>query len=706
MANKPPITARRLTTTVRHGETDEDPYAWLKDENWQAAMRDPGLLDPEIRAHLEAENAFTADCLAPVETLRKTLVAEMRARIKEDDSTVPTPDGPYCYYRRFAEGGEHPVFCRTGDAETASEEVLLDGNREAEGHAFFRVGECSHSPDHRLAAYALDLNGSEYYTVHLRDMGSGAVLEDRIASTQGDIVWANDSRTFFYTILDENHRPSKVYRHVLGQDPAEDALVYHETDPAFFLDLDKTESRRFITITAHGHSLTSEVHLVDADAPEAPPSLVAPREMGIEFEVRDHGDRFLILTNADDAEDFKIAQAPLSSPGRENWRDLVGHQRGRLIRRLVLFRSHMVRLERIEGTPHIVITRLDDGEEHEIAFDEEAFELGVMPGYEFDSTILRFTYSSLTTPRRVYDYDMAARTRVLRKEDEVPSGHDPAAYVSRRVFATGHDGAQIPISLVHKKTTPLDGKAPLLLYGYGSYGHAILASFAPNRFSLIDRGFVYAIAHIRGGTERGYRWYLDGKLGHKPNTFLDFTAAAEHLIAEGFTAKGAIAAHGASAGGMLMGAVANMRPELFRAIVAEVPFVDVLNTMSDATLPLTPPEWTEWGNPIEDAVACRMMRSYSPYDNVRAQPYPHILATGGLTDPRVTYWEPAKWVARLRALKTDGNLALLRINMEAGHGGAAGRFERLEEVALVYAFVLMAFGMAEVTDGRDDGRMG
>jgi oligopeptidase B len=422
---------------------------------------------------------------------------------------------------------------------------------------------------------------------------------------------------------------------------------------------------------------------------------VAARADGVKYRVAHHEDRFLILTNADGAEDFKIVEAPVTAPGRGHWRDLVAHRAGVLIRRLAVFRHYLVRLERAGGLPRIVVGRLADGAEHDITFEEEAFELGLVAGFEFDTQKLRFTYSSPTTPERVFDYDMARRGRQLLKEQEIPSGHNPGDYVVHRQFAAGHDGESIPVTVVRRRDQAPGSSSPVLLYGYGAYGFATPAGFAANRFSLIDRGFAYAIAHVRGGTEKGYRWYRTGKLMDKANTFRDFISVAEHLIGQGLTSAGAIVAHGGSAGGLLMGAVANMRPELFGAVIAEVPFVDVLTTMSDTPLPLTPPEWTEWGNPIEDSEAYRAILSYSPYDNVVRQAYPPILAVAGLTDPRVTYWEPAKWVAKLRALKTDDHTLLLKTHMKAGHAGAAGRFDKLHEVALVQAFALMAMGRAE-----------
>ena len=688
---RPPVAARKPVTATLHGIARSDDYAWLKDADWQRVMREPGTLDPEIRTYLEAENTYTDAFLAPHKTLRETLVCEMRGRMKEDDSSVPAPDGDWAYYRRYVEGGEHPLYCRAPRGHEAAEVLLLDGNREAEGQAYFRIGDCEHSHDHHRLAYTLDLNGSERYRLFVRDIASGAVIDGPIEDAHGEVIWAADGETVFYTVLDENHRPYQVRRHRIGSAPDADPLVYEESDPGFFVQLGESESRRFVMISAHDHT-TSEVHLIESAAPERAPSLIAARESGIEYDIALRGDRLYILTNADGATDFKIVTAPLGSPGRAAWRDWLPHEAGIYVRAQLLFAGHHVRLERVGGLPRIVVTDLESGVAHTVAFEEEAYDLSLLPGYEFETETVRFVYSSMTTPAQTFDYDMRTRTRTLRKTQEVPSGHDPADYVTRRLTAVSRDGAAVPVSLLHRRATPLDGSAPLLLYGYGAYGHAIPAAFSTNRLSLVDRGFVYAIAHIRGGSDCGYGWYLDGKLAKKTNTFADFIAAAEHLIAERYTAKGRIAAHGGSAGGMLMGAVANLRPDLFAGIVAEVPFVDVLNTMCDVDLPLTPPEWPEWGNPIEDETAYRTIAAYAPYENVTAKAYPAIFATAGLTDPRVTYWEPAKWVAKLRRLKTDANPLLLHTNMEAGHGGASGRFRRLVEVAMAYAFVLAVAG--------------
>ena len=736
MPSTPPVAPRKPTTfPALHGRRRTDDYAWLKDGNWQQVMRDPAVLRADIREYLEAENAYKDAVLAPTEVLRATLFEEFRGRIREDDSSVPAKDGAWDYYQRYREGGQHPVVCRrpAGDAArsdadgtahdpperaanstcaagrndgdtsvrvaaggsvpgTAGEQILLDGDAEAEGKSYYRIGGRDHAWNHRRFAWTVDENGSEFYTLRVKDLDTGQTLDDAIERCSGGFVWAADHETLLYTVLDDNHRPCKVLRHRVGTDAADDIVVYEEPDAGFFLNVSVTESRRFLVIDAHDH-VTSEVRLVDAARPDTAPVLVAARDPMTEYDISHHGDRLIILTNAGGAEDFRIVEAPVASPGRGHWVDLVPHRPGVLIVGFEVYARWLVRLERENALPRIVVRDLDTGEEHAIAFEEEAYSLGLAGGYEYDTDTLRFTYSSMTTPEHVYDYDMRTRERTVRKVQEVPSGHDPADYVTRRIMAPSHDGEAVPISVLHHRDTPVDGAAPLLLYGYGSYGMSMPASFSTTRLSLVDRGFVYAVAHVRGGTERGYAWYTGGKLANKTNTFRDFIAAANALADHGFTRPGRIAIHGGSAGGLLVGTCANMAPELFHAVIAEVPFVDVLNTICDDTLPLTPPEWPEWGNPIESEAAFDCIAAYSPYDNVEAKDYPHIIATAGLTDPRVTYWEPAKWVAKLRATKTDDRLLVLHTNMEAGHGGAAGRFDRLKETALVYAFVLHVFGI-------------
>ncbi|MCB1492893.1 MAG: S9 family peptidase [Rhodobiaceae bacterium] len=691
----PPVARKVPVSDTRHGITRVDDYGWLRDADWRAVMRDPQSLTPEIRAHLEAENAYMTAMLSDTEALQETLFKEMRGRIKEDDSSVPQPDGAYAYASRYGEGMQHPLLVRTPRAG-GDETLLLDCNAEAEGEDYFRLGGASHSPDHALLSWSADRNGSEYFTLRIRDLGAGTDLEDTIPETSGGSVWAADSKTVFYTLLDENHRPSRVMRHVVGTPVADDVCVYSEPDPGFFVGVDKTQSGRFIIIDAHDHQ-TSEIHLIDAENPDSAPILVAARETEIEYSLDDNGDRLIILTNADGAEDFKLVAAPLAAPGRDNWRDLVPHKPGRLILSHGVLSDHMVRLEREDGLPRIVVTRFSDNAEHEIAFKEDAYALGLSLGYEYDTTTVRFTYSSMTTPSRVYDYDVETRQRTLRKEQEVPSGHDPADYRVHRLHATAPDGELVPVTVLHHAKTPLDGTAPCLLYGYGSYGIAMTAGFAVTPLSLVDRGAVYAMAHIRGGKDLGFRWYREGRREKKTNTFTDFIAVADHLAGEGLVDPARIVAQGGSAGGMLMGAIANMRPDRFAGIIAEVPFVDVLNTMLDDTLPLTPPEWPEWGNPIASEADYRTIAAYSPYDNVTAQAYPAILAVAGLTDPRVTYWEPAKWVAKLRELGTGDEPILLKTHMSAGHGGASGRFDSLKDVALAYAFALKVTGLADVT---------
>jgi len=621
--------------------------------------------------------------------LQQTLFEEMKGRIKEDDSSVPSPDGPFDYYSRQIEGGQYPLFCRRPKgAETPDEEhVYLDGNKEAEGCAYHQIHAVSHSPDHKLLAWTHDAQGSGYCTLVIQDMQSGEPLEEPIRDVGGGVYWSKDRQFLFYAKYDDHNRIRWVYRHRLGTPENEDVMIYEEPDTGFFVSLGETQSGRFILVSAHDHE-TSEIRLIDAEAPLQEPVLISVREKEHEYSVEHDGDRLLILTNCDEAEDFKIMQTPLAAPGREHWRDLVPHQRGRLILDLVAFKRHMVRLERENALPRIVITSLQDDASHQIAFDEEAYSLGLSPGYEYDTDIVRFSYSSPTTPARIFDYDMATRQRELRKTQEVPSGHNPADYVTRRIMARAHDGEQIPVTLLYRANTKIDGSAPLLLYGYGSYGISIPAGFSTTRLSLVDRGFIYAIAHIRGGEEKGRHWYIDGKRENKKNSFKDFISAAETLISEGFTQKGRIIAEGGSAGGMLMGVVANWRPDLFGGVIAEVPFVDVLNTMLDDTLPLTPPEWLQWGNPLATREEFNYIASYSPYDNIKAQPYPPILVLSGIADSAVTYWEPAKWVAKLRALKTNDAPLLLHMNMDAGHGGASGRFDHLKEIALSFAFAL------------------
>lgn len=685
-APRPPVAEKRPRTATAQGVTWTDDYAWIRADNWREVLADPSALPADIRELLEAENAYADAILAPTHALQKQLVREMRARLKEDDSDPPAPNGPYSYGSRFRHGGQHRIysrFPRGGGKET----VLLDGDARAKGLGFFHLGAARPSPDHGKLAWSADDKGSEMYAIHTRDIVAEADLPDRIENTTGEIVWARNSLRFLYVLQDENHRPCRIMSHRLGEPQDQDILVFEEADPAWFISLSPSRLGRRVFIHVHGHD-SSESWVVDLDHPEAAPGLIAPRRPGLLYEAVDHGDVFYIKSNHGGAKDFQIIVAPSEAPEEANWRPFLPAKPGRLIENIAIFKDYLVWLAREDNVPRLVIHDFANGDSHEIAFEAKTYFLKLESVLEFDTQVCRFSFSTMACSQETYDYDMAARQRFLLKKQMTPRDFDPAAYVVKTLHAPTGDGETVPISLLHKRGTPIDGTAPLLIYGYGAYGHVMDANFSPNRLSLVDRGFVYAIAHVRGGTEKGFAWYEDGKLTKKANTFADFLAATRHLIATGHASPMRIVAHGGSAGGLLMGAIANLAPELYAGVIADVPFVDVLTTMLDETLPLTPPEWLEWGDPIRDRAAFDAIRAYSPYDNVKAQAYPAILALAGLADPRVTYWEPAKWVAKLRATMTGGGPVLLRTSMGAGHAGAPGRFDRLEEVARAYAFAI------------------
>jgi oligopeptidase B len=608
-----------------------DPYAWLKAENWRDVLEDADALPDDIRGSLEAENTYTRKALRGTGPLRATLTAEMRARIREDESEVPTPDGPFAYFERFRQDGEHPLVCRQ-PREGGPAVVLLDADREAIGADFFDLGDWAHSPDHRLLAWSTDRTGAEHYTIRVRHLATGKDLADRVPHSAGDVIWLGDASGFYYVEVDESRRPVRIRRHRLGTSASDDEVIFEERDSGFFLDLDLTQSGAYVLVCASDHE-TSEVWLLDRNDPSATVRLVEPRRPGVQYEVEHHGEELIILTNVDDAEDFKLVAAPVANPAREGWRDLVPHRPGTLIVCHVALSRHLVRVERKNGNPRILVREIGSGSEHEIAFPDEGYSLAFCPGYEFDTQVIRYSYSSLTSPAEVVDLDLGTGERSVRKRQELPSGYDPSLYVARRIFARSHDGEEVPVSILHRQEVNLDGSAPCYLYAYGAYGAATGAAFRTNPLSLVDRGFVYAIAHVRGGTEKGWRWYRDGKGEKKPNSFSDFVSCAEALVAARYTSRGRIVAYGCSAGGMIMGAVANLAPDLFAGIIADVPFVDVLNTMLDGDLPLTPPEWPEWGNPRADKKAFASILSYSPYENVREQAYPPILALAGLPTP-------------------------------------------------------------------------
>ena len=681
----PPQAARKPRSFTAQGVEIEDPYAWLRDPGY------PEVSDPEILAHLKAENAYFESVMAPRAALTETIFQELKGRIKEDDASVPAKDGAYLYHWRFAPGAQYRTWLRRPVAGGA-EEVLLDEPALAEGQDFYRLGDLEVSPDDSLLAWADDSDGSERFVVRIKSLASGALLDEAIPNTSGSVLWAADSRTLLYVELNENLRPFRVRAHVLGSPVAEDRVLYEEADDGFFVHIGETQSRAFLLIRAGDH-VTSEIRILPAAEPFAEAVVVAPREAGHEYDLDHAGDRLFIRTN-DRHKNFRIVTAPVATPGRAQWQELIGPDDRHYLRGLAAFKDQLVVQERIDGLDQVRIRRHADGEEHYVAFPEASYAAGLGQNPEFAIDRLRLVYTSMVTPPTVFDYDLATRRLETRKVQEIPSGYDPARYVTKRLLATARDGTRVPISLVHAKDFPQDGRGALHLYGYGAYGLGMSPSFSTARLSLLDRGFAYAIAHIRGGDELGYHWYEDGKLDKRNNTFSDFADCARHLVAEGYAAEGGISISGGSAGGTLIGVAINDEPRLWRAAVAHVPFVDVLNTMLDDSLPLTPMEWPEWGDPITDKAAFELIRGYSPYDQVSAQAYPPLLITAGLNDPRVTYWEPAKWAAKLRATKTDDNLLLLKTNMGAGHGGKSGRYESLHEVAEEYTFLLMAFGKA------------
>jgi oligopeptidase B len=684
-----PRAPRRPKVLVAHGDERVDDWHWLRDRE-----------DPEVLRYLEAENAYTEALMEPTAALQESLFAEIKARVQETDLTAPTAKGPWWYYSRTVEGSQYRIYCRRsrrGPSETAveamartdGEQVLLDENALAEGHDYFALGAFRVSPDHRLLAYSTDVAGDEVYTLRARDLETGADLPDEVPNTYYGVAWANDCATLFYTTLDEAKRPWRAHRHRLGTDAGEDVLVHQEDDRAFHLGVGKTKTEAFVVLFLHT-MVTTEVRVVPGDEPESPARVVGKRRHGIEYSVDHLGDRFLIVTN-DGAENFKLVEAPVDTPGPEHWRDLVPHRDDVRFLDVEVFAGHLVLHERADAVTRLRVLRLVDGDVHTVDQPEEVHVAWPGPNPELESTTLRFGYTSLVTPESVFDYDLEDRSRLLVKQQPVLGGYEPDAYTSERLWATAPDGARVPISAVWRKDRGGDG--PALLYGYGAYEISVDPRFSSLRLSLLDRGFVFAIAHVRGGGEMGRRWYEEGKLLRKRNTFTDFIACAEHLVAEGLTSPEGLVIRGGSAGGLTMGAVTNMRPDLFRAVVAEVPFVDVLTTILDESLPLTVIEWEEWGDPVADPEVYFYIKSYSPYDNVEAKDYPAIFVRAGLNDPRVSYWEPAKWVAKLRATRTDDDRLLLKTDLGAGHGGPSGRYDAWRDEALVQAFVLDTVGI-------------
>ncbi len=677
-----PIAERRPYSFTTHGVTIDDHYAWLKDPGY------PEVTDKDVLAYLAAENTYFESMMAPHKALTDRLYEEMKGRIKEDDSSVPQKDGDWLYWTAFETGGEYRKWWRK-PAAGGDDVLILDEPALAKGKEYFRLGAFSVSEDGRYLAYAIDDNGSERFEVRVKDLTTGDHLPDVIPGMLSEIVWTTDSTGFLYGLANEQWRTDNVRYHRLGTPIADDVELFKEADEGFRVGVSETSSRKW-TVIASGDHVTSEIWLLPANEPLATPLLVSARKVGREYDVDEHDGILFIHTNDTDP-NFRLCTASIEAPGE--WTELIGPSRHFYMTGVECFRDFFIVDGREDGLDQIEIHRYDGGLPKRIAFPEASYDAGLGNNPEYDMQVLRVGYESMVTPGTEYDYDVATGTLTTLKVQEIPSGYDASKYATERLKIVARDGTEVPVSIVYPKDFPRDGSAPLFLYSYGAYGYAIPPGFSTGRLSLLDRGFAYAIAHIRGGDDLGQQWYLDGKLDKRANTFNDFVDVARGLIAEGWTSAGKIAIAGRSAGGELMGAVVNSDPELWGAVIADVPIVDVLNTMLDADLPLTPGEWPEWGNPIEDKAAFDLIRGYSPYDQVKAQDYPPMFISGGLNDPRVTYWEPAKWAARLRELKTDDNVLLLKTNMGAGHGGKSGRFESLREAAEEHAFVLWQLGV-------------
>jgi oligopeptidase B len=699
---EPPTPTPRPHTLALHGDERTDEWFWLRSDD-----RD----DPEVIGLLESENSYVRAALGHTEDLQEELFEEMKGRIKQTDLSVPVRKGAQWFYSRTVDGQQYPILCRTSEEPPADledgvavpgERVVLDMNELAGESSYFALGAYDISPGQALVAYSTDHDGSERYTMRFRDLATGRDLADEIPDTTYGSAWAGDDH-LFYVRPDAAQRPHQVWRHQVGTDPADDELVYEDPDERFFVGVGLSLTEQWVQISS-ASKVTSEEHLIPAADPTAAPRVVEPRRQGVEYEVvhAPHpalGDRLLITTNADDAEDFKVVMAPVDAPGRANWDDLVPHRTGIKVEGILAFADHWVRVERRDALRRIVVMDPSSATERELELPEEVYATGPSANVEFHTAEFRFSYQSLVTPPSVYLQDLDSGERRLLKQTEVLGGHDPADYETGRLWAPAPDGTPVPLSYVHRAGLQRDGSNPCLLYGYGSYEICMDPAFSPLRLSLLDRGFVWVVAHVRGGGEMGRRWYEQGKELRKTNTFTDFVAAAEHLVGEGFTRPERLVARGGSAGGMLMGAVANLRPDLFAAVVAEVPFVDCLTTILDETLPLTVTEWEEWGNPLADPDVYRYMKAYAPYDNVAELPYPAILATAGLNDPRVSYWEPAKWVQRLRSRTTSGRPVYLKTEMGAGHQGPSGRYDSWRDEAFVFAFILDALGMVPNPSG-------
>ncbi len=672
---EPPVAEKKPVELTIHEHTRVDDYYWLRERE-----------NPQVIRYLESENDYTDHMLSHTEKLQEDLYNEIIGRIQQTDESVPYFDNGYYYYTRYEEGKEFPIHCRKKESLAGREEIMLDVNVMAEGHSYYNVSGLNVSHDNRILAFGIDSVGRRKYSLRFKDLETGEFLPDVITGTNGYVAWANDSRTVFYTVQNEvTLRSEKVFRHNLGNDPDQRDLVFYEEDETYRAGVFTTKSKEYIMIVSSS-TLSAEYRYIDAGNATGSFEVFHPRESDMRYSVDHHGDKFYILTNWD-AQNFRLMETPVAATGKNNWKELIPHRSDVLLSGIEIFNDHLVLSERKNGLRQLYVHDWNSGTGNYLEFPEEVYTAGISVNRDFDSDLLRFSYSSLTTPNSVFDFNMKTGERILLKQDEVLGDFDPDNYQARRLYAPAGDGTEIPVSLVYRKGLEMDGSNPLLLYGYGSYGASIDPRFSSVRLSLIDRGFIYAIAHIRGGQELGRYWYEEGKLLNKMNTFTDFNDCARHLIESNYTSPENLFAQGGSAGGLLIGAAINMNPGLYRGVIAAVPFVDVVTTMLDDSIPLTTGEYDEWGNPNEPEYYHYML-SYSPYDQVRKQDYPAMLVTTGLHDSQVQYWEPAKWVAKLRQYKTDDNPLLLHTNMEAGHGGAAGRYQRYREIAMEYAFII------------------
>ena len=688
---KAPKARKRLVEKVIHNKKLSDQFDWIRDDNWQEVLRSPNVLKKNIRKYIDNENQWTNENLTILKPLEKKIFNEIKNKIKEEDRSIPQKDGNWLYFSETKKNKQYSILSRYEiNNSIKKSKIYHDWNKESKPYKYFKPGGAFNSNDHDYLAWSYDDKGSEFYKIRIKNLAKRKNLKDYIEDTDGNIVWSLNNEGFYYIRMDKNHRPSSLYFHFLGKSQSEDIEIYKEKDSGYFLNISETLSKKYLILTIHNHE-TSEIRIINQKQLSKKPKLIAKRKKGVEYRIEhdEEKNRFIILTNKDKATDFKLMETNEKTVSKKNWKDFLPYREGVLITNFSCLSNYIIIQELENGLPRILAINKETKKKNIIEFNEDFYDLDFNEGCEYKSDKIKIYYSSMSTPRITYEYKLKEQKKRIIKKQEIPSGHNPKNYSLKKIYAKSHDGKKIPISIIKRKDTPKN--SPTLLYGYGSYGISIAPGFSSSRFSLIDRGMVFAIAHIRGGMEKGKKWYEDGKKKNKVNSFKDFISCAELLKIKNISKD--ITIHGGSAGGLLIGASINMRPDIFHCAVAEVPFVDVLNTILDDSLPLTPPEWEEWGNPIKNKSDFNYILSYSPYENIKEQDYPIILATSGLTDPRVTYWEATKWVAKLRIKKTDNNPLFLKTYTEAGHGGMAGRYNQIKETAFVYAFILWSNGL-------------